>query len=200
MTKRAAMYLRVSTGEQTTENQRLALQETAQRRGWEVVAIYEDVGVSGAKGREKRPSLSQMLDDAQRRHFDVLMAWSLDRLGRSVMDLLKTSQHLEACGVDMYLDQQAIDTSTPTGRAFYTVAGAFAELERGVIRERVKAGLARAKEKGTRSGKPIGRPPLSQGTRKTILEARAAGRSLRQTAKDCGVALSTVQRVLASAA
>src|SRR5688572_17963304 len=98
--RRAAIYVRVSTDDQTVENQIQALQEIAHRRGWQIAATYSDHGISGAKGRDKRPSLDQMLKDAQRRRFDVIMAWSVDRLGRSLADLLSTIQHLEACGVD----------------------------------------------------------------------------------------------------
>lgn len=115
----AAIYVRVSTDHQTVENQTGELQSVAERRGWGVAKIYSDAGVSGAKGRSMRPGLDQMLKDASRRQFDVLMVWSIDRLGRSLIDLLGTIQHLEACGVDLYLDQQAIDTTTPMGRLIF---------------------------------------------------------------------------------
>src|SRR5262245_9313824 len=108
MVKRAAIYLRVSTDKQTVENQSRELRQIAERRGWEVVAEYTDAGISGAKGRDQRPGLDQMLKDASRRKFDVVMAWAIDRLGRSLIDLLGTIQGLEACGVDLYLDQQSI--------------------------------------------------------------------------------------------
>src|ERR1700730_15824387 len=107
-TKRAAIYVRVSTDKQTVENQVRELRQIAERRGWEVVEEYHDAGISGAKGRDARPGLDKMLKDAQRRRFDVVMAWAIDRIGRSLIDLLGTIQTLEACGVDLYLDQQAI--------------------------------------------------------------------------------------------
>jgi DNA invertase Pin-like site-specific DNA recombinase len=116
MQKRAAIYVRVSTDKQTIDNQVTALRQIAERRGWEVVDQYSDAGISGAKGRDGRPGLDQMLKDAQRRKFDVIMAWAIDRLGRSLIDLLGTIQTLEACGVDLYLDQQSIDTTTPAGK------------------------------------------------------------------------------------
>jgi len=119
MTKRAALYLRVSTDKQTVENQVTALRQIAERRGWEIVADYHDAGISGAKGRDNRPGLDQMLKDASKRQFDVVMAWAIDRLGRSLIDLLGTIQTLEACGVDLYLDQQSIDTTTPAGRRLF---------------------------------------------------------------------------------
>ena len=101
---------------QHTENQRLELERIAERRGWTITDVYEDFGISGAKGRDKRPALDRMLKDANRRRFDLVMAWSIDRVGRSLSDLLGTIQHLEAVGVDLHLDQQHIDTTTPTGR------------------------------------------------------------------------------------
>src|SRR5262252_3738360 len=123
MSKRAALYLRVSTDKQTVENQRAALTAIAERRGWQIVTTYTDAGISGAKGRKDRPGLDQMLKDAQRRSFDVVMAWAIDRLGRSLFDLLGTIQHLEACKVDLYLDQQSIDTTTPTSKLVFQFTG-----------------------------------------------------------------------------
>src|SRR5262249_38136575 len=113
--KRAAIYVRVSTDKQTVENQIRELRQIAERRGWQVVEEYRDAGISGAKGRDNRPGLDQMLKDGSKRRFDVVMAWAIDRLGRSLIDLLGSIQTLEACGVDLYLDQQAIDTTTPAG-------------------------------------------------------------------------------------
>src|SRR5215813_1486667 len=150
--RRVALYLRVSTDKQTVENQEIQLRQIAERRGWEVVEIYNDAGISGAKGRKDRPGLDQMLNDASRRKFDVVMAWAIDRLGRSLVDLLGTIQHLEAVGVDLYLDQQAIDTTTPAGKLMFQVCGAFAEFERSMIRQRVHAGLKRAKDQIKRQG------------------------------------------------
>jgi DNA invertase Pin-like site-specific DNA recombinase len=149
--KRAAIYVRYRTDKQTVENQLRELRQIAERRGWEVLQEYNDAGISGLKGRNDRPGLDEMLKDAQRRRFDVVMAWAIDRLGRSLLDLLGTIQALEACGVDLYLDQQAIDTTTPTGRLMFQITGAFAEFERSMIRQRVRAGLKRAKEAGKRT-------------------------------------------------
>jgi DNA invertase Pin-like site-specific DNA recombinase len=148
MGKRAAIYVRVSTDKQTVENQVRELTQIAERRGWEVVGQYSDAGISGSKGRDGRPGLDQMLKDASKRRFDIIMAWAIDRLGRSLIDLLGTIQTLEACGVDLYLDQQSIDTTTPAGRLMFQVTGAFAEFERSMIRQRVHAGLKRAVEQG----------------------------------------------------
>src|SRR5262252_6576377 len=138
MAKRAAIYVRVSTDRQTVENQLRELRQIAERRGWEVVKEYDDAGISGLKSRNDRPGLDEMLKDAQRRRFDVVMAWAIDRLGRSLIDLLGTIQQLESCGVDVYLDQQSIDTTTPAGRLMFQLVGAFAEFEHSIIRQRVR--------------------------------------------------------------
>jgi DNA invertase Pin-like site-specific DNA recombinase len=191
MTKRAAMYVRVSTDKQTVENQLRELRQIAERRGWEVVEEYHDAGISGAKGRNDRPGLDRMLKDAQRRRFDVVMAWAIDRLGRSLIDLLRTIQTLEACGVDLYLDQQAIDTTTPVGKLMFQVTGAFAEFERSMIRQRVHAGLKRAVE----AGKRLGRPRIDPALEKRIQNQLRAGKGMLSIAKDVGVGSGTVQRI-----
>src|SRR6267154_5195538 len=144
-TRRAALYLRVCTDKQTVENQELQLRQVAERRGWEVVEVYDDAGVTGSKGRADRPGLDRMLNDASRRHFDIVLVWAIDRLGRTLIDLLGTIQHLEAVGVDLYVDQQNIDTSTPMGKLIFQVCGAFAEFERSMIQQRIHASLQRAK-------------------------------------------------------
>jgi DNA invertase Pin-like site-specific DNA recombinase len=195
MQKRAAIYVRVSTDKQTVENQVMELRQIAERRGWEVVETYNDAGISGSKGRDQRPGLDQMLKDASKRRFDVVMAWAIDRLGRSLIDLLGTVQHLEACNVDLYLDQQAIDTTTPTGKLMFQITGAFAEFERSMIRQRVKAGLARAIEQGTKSGNPIGRPKIEPAIEKRILSHLRKGTGILKTARLCEVGTGTVQRI-----
>lgn len=197
--KRAALYLRVSTDGQTTDNQRNALQATAEAHGWQVVATYEDAGISGAKGRDKRPGLDAMLKDATRRRFDVVMAWSVDRLGRSVADLVNGLQELHVAKVDLFLHQQAIDTTSPGGRALFQMAGVFAEFERTVIQARVKAGIERVQKTGrTRSGKPIGRPRIKTELEQRIRAHLAAGTGILKTAKLVGVGSGTVQRVKAA--
>jgi DNA invertase Pin-like site-specific DNA recombinase len=193
--KRAALYLRVSTDGQTTENQRLALAEVAERRGWTVVAEYEDAGISGAKGRDKRPAFDRMLKDASRRRFDVLMVWSVDRLGRSSATALTALDVLHAAGVDVFVDRQAMDTTMPYGKAMFGMAAIFAELERGIIRERVVAGLARAKAQGKR----LGRPTVAAETEAAVRARLAQGQGMLSVAKALGVGVSVVQRVKAAA-
>ena len=196
MAKRAALYLRVSTAEQDTENQRLALEQVASHRGWEIVVVYSDSGISGTKSRAARPGLNRMLEDASRRRFDVVMAWSIDRLGRSLVDLLGTIQHLEVTGVDVYLDQQAIDTTTPSGKLLFQITGAFSEFEHAMIRERVLAGLERAR----RQGKRLGRPKVPPEIEGAVRVARADGKGIRKIARELGVGNGTVERILREAA
>src|SRR4051812_17338905 len=142
--QKAALYVRVSTGDQTTVNQQRELNEAADAKGLEVVQVYRDNGISGAKGRDKRPGLDAALTDATRGKYGVLMVWSVDRLGRSLTDLLATLQELHGAGVDLYVHRQALDTRTPAGRALFQMLGVFAEFERSIIQERVRAGVARA--------------------------------------------------------
>ena len=191
MQKRAAIYVRVSTDKQTIENQLRELRQIAERRGWEIVEEYHDAGISGAKGRKDRPGLDRMLKDAQRRRFDVVMAWAIDRLGRSLIDLLGTIQTLDACGVDLYLDQQSLDTTTPAGKLMFQITGAFAEFERSMIRQRVNAGLKRAVD----AGKQLGRPRIDPALEKRIQNQLRAGKVMLKVAAECCVGSGTVQRI-----
>ena len=140
--KRVALYARVSTDNQTTENQLLQLRAVAERHGWTVVAEYVDNGVSGAKGRRERPQFDALLTGVARREFDMIAAWSVDRLGRSLQDLLGFLLELQSKRVDLYLHQQALDTSTPMGKAMFQMCGVFAELERSIDTTLSPAGSA----------------------------------------------------------
>ena len=146
--KRVALYARVSTDSQTTENQLLELRAMAERSGWTVVAEFVDHGISGAKGRADRPQFNALLNGVARREFDMLAAWSVDRLGRSLQDLVGFLSELQSKRVDLYLHQQALDTSTPAGKMMFQMCSVFAEFERSMIQERVRSGLARARAKG----------------------------------------------------
>jgi DNA invertase Pin-like site-specific DNA recombinase len=150
--RRVAIYLRVSTTGQTVENQKHELEEAGHRHGWEVVRFFKDAGYSGARGRDQRPGLDALLRSVARKEFDLVAAWSVDRLGRSLQDLLGTLGELHAKGVGLHLRQQGLDTSTPAGKAMFQMMGVFAEFERAMIRERVMAGLSRAKANGRSSG------------------------------------------------
>jgi DNA invertase Pin-like site-specific DNA recombinase len=196
--KRIALYLRVSTNSQTVENQRRELLDAASRHGWEIVGEYRDEGISGAKGRDKRPALDKLLKAVARREVDLIAVWSVDRLGRSLQDLIGTLGELHAKRVDLYLHQQGIDTSTPAGKALFQMLGVFAEFERAMIVERVKAGLARAKAAGTRTGRAIGRPKTPSEKESEIRALLSTGAGIRKTARTLGVGVSVVQRLASS--
>lgn len=188
-----AFYARVSTDGQTVENQLRELRAVAKRHGWRVVATFKDEGISGAKGRQGRPGFRALCQGIARREFDLVAAWSVDRLGRSLQDLIGFLGELHAKQVDLYLHRQGIDTTTPAGRAMFQMLGVFAEFERAMIQERVRAGLARARAKG----KTLGRPPVSGAVEQRILDALRLGKGMRRTAADVGVGVSVVQRVKA---
>jgi DNA invertase Pin-like site-specific DNA recombinase len=193
--KPVALYLRVSTSEQTTRNQRRQLETVAKRNGWQVVAVFEDAGISGAKGRDQRPGFAAMMKAVARREFDMVAAWSVDRLGRSLTDLLDFLKDLHAKKVDLFLHQQGLDTSTPSGRAMFQMMGVFAEFERAMIRERVLAGIARARSEG----RALGRKRLEETDAAkvaAIRTARAKGLGLRRIATELHVGVGTVLRVL----
>ena len=192
--KRAVLYLRVSTLDQTTANQERELRQVAERAGWEIIRVYKDHGISGAKGKDKRPQFDALHKAATRREFDVVMAWSVDRLGRSLQDLVGFLSEIHAAGVDLFLHQQGIDTTSPSGKAMFQMLGVFAEFERSIIQERVRAGLRRAKTEGKR----LGRPRISSELEAKVLAAlRAPGRTegVRKIAKRFGVNPGTVQRI-----
>ncbi len=197
MTKRrVAIYTRVSTDGQTVSNQLRELRAVAKRHGWNVVKEFNDKGISGANGREKRPGFDALCKGAVRRDFDLVMAWSVDRLGRSLQHLVSFLSDIHANGVDLYLHQQGIDTTTPTGKAMFQMCGVFAEFERAMIQNRINAGLARAKAQG----KVLGRPKVNGDTEKAVLAGIAQGTGKRKLAKQLGIGVSTVKRILAEAA
>jgi DNA invertase Pin-like site-specific DNA recombinase len=194
---KAALYVRTSTLDQTTENQERELRAVAARLGHEVVEVYADNGISGAKGRDKRPAFDRLCRDATRRRFDIIMAWSVDRLGRSLQDLVAFLSEIHASHVELYLHQQGLDTSTPSGRAMFQMMGVFAEFERAMIAERVRSGMRRAQERGTKSGRAIGRPRIAAPVRDQIRAMyRSGGISLRKLAKQFNIGRETVRRVL----
>jgi DNA invertase Pin-like site-specific DNA recombinase len=192
-TKRVALYARVSTDAQTTENQLLQLRAVAERHGWAIVAEFVDHGASGAKGRHERPQFDALLRGVARREFDMIAAWSVDRLGRSLQDLLSFLLELQSKRVDLYLHQQALDTSTPMGKAMFQLCGVFAELERSIIQERVRAGRERARAKGKTLGRPRTDPKVE--TKIRILAAQGMGKG--KIARTLGIGVSVAQRVLA---
>jgi DNA invertase Pin-like site-specific DNA recombinase len=193
---RTALYVRVSTIGQTVENQLRELQEVAERHRWNVVAIFKDEGISGAKGRDRRPGLDRLLKAVTRREVDLVAAWSVDRLGRSLQDLITVLGELHGKGCDLYLHQQGIDTRTPAGKAMYQVLGVFGEFERSVIRERVNAGLAPAKSQGKKLGR---RRNDDEQRLAEVKRLRAEGMGMNKIAKQLGCGVSMVQRIVAEA-
>jgi len=191
--RRVGLYLRVSTNGQTVENQRRELTATAEHHGWTVVAEYVDQGISGAKGRERRPAFDRLMKAVTRREIDMVAAWSVDRLGRSLQDLIGFLGEVHGAGVDLYLHQQGVDTSTPAGKALFQMMGVFAEFERAIIVERVNAGLARARAEG----KVLGRPTVGLKKENAVRACLKQGMGLIRTAKQVGVGVSVVQRIRA---
>ncbi len=188
--RRVAIYVRVSTLDQTVANQTRELEAVAQRHGWEVVEVFSDHGVSGAK--DKRPALDRLRQGIARKDFDVVAAWSVDRLGRSLQHLLGLLGELRAKNVDLYLHQQGLDTSTPAGKALFQMLGVFAEFERAIIIERVHAGLCRARAQGVRLGRPRVAVDLGRA-----MAMRSEGKSMRSVARALGVSSMAVSRALA---
>ena len=193
MTKRVAIYTRISTGDgqQTIDNQLRDLHLAAERMGWEIVAHYSDEGISGAKGRDRRPGLDAMLKAITRKEFDMVAAWSVCRLGRSLQHLISLLGDLNSKNVDLYLHVQALDTSTPSGRAMFQLLGVFSEYERAMVSERVKSSLARLRA----NGKVLGRKPLDPAKVEHIRTSLNQGVSINKTAKALGVGIGTVHRI-----
>ena len=186
---KTAIYARVSTDEQTTDNQVMELKKVAERNGWEIETIYADT-ISGAKS--KRPQLDKLMKSIMRKEIDMVMVWSVDRLGRSLQHLTTLLSDIHSKGVDLYLHQQGIDTTTPSGKMMFQLCGVFAEFERSLIRERVLAGLERARSQGKR----LGRPPVPPITVTKIKRLREEGLSLRKIAKQVGISTSKVHQLV----
>jgi DNA invertase Pin-like site-specific DNA recombinase len=190
---RVAIYARVSTGEQSCESQLHALRQAAERHGWEIVQELKDEGVSGTTGRDKRPAYDALLKGIARRDFDKVAVWNIDRLARSMTELLKVLGELKAKGVALYIEQLAIDTATPAGELLFNIAGAMAQFEHQLIQSRVKAGIARAKAKGVK----LGRKRIDDAkVTAQVKRLRASGMGKVRIGKAVGIGTSTVQRLL----
>ena len=185
---RAAIYCRVSTDAQTVENQLRELQEVAGRSNWNIVGTYCDQGISGSKGRSERPQFDALIKDAERRKFDLIACWSVDRLGRSLQNLISFLGEINERGVDLYLHTQGLDTSTSAGRAMFSMLSVFAEFERSILRERIMAGLKR-------STKKAGRPPLDPDKVERVRRELDRGTSINATARKLKVGVGTVHRI-----
>jgi DNA invertase Pin-like site-specific DNA recombinase len=191
--KKVGLYLRVSTAGQTVENQRAELVRVAEQRGWQIVETYIDRGVSGAKGRDKRPEFDRLCRDAAQAKIDVVAAWSIDRIGRSLHHVANFMAELADQGVALYLHQQGVDGTTSAGKAMLGMAAVFAEFERALIVERIRSVIARVRGK-----KRLGRPPVHANIEHRIRELRRTGYGKLRIARTLGCGVSTVQRVLAA--
>ncbi len=191
--KKVAIYARVSTDKQTTENQLTELRAVANRMGYEIVQEYVENGISGAKSRSDRPYLDAMLKDAVRGRFDMVLCWSIDRLGRSLQNLVEILNELQSLKVDLYFLQQGMDTSAPSGRMMFSIFGALAEYERNLIRERVIAGQKRAVANGVKMGRPS---KMNDGLRSAIQLLREKGMGIKQIARELKVGIGTVYSVI----
>ncbi|WP_415289111.1 recombinase family protein [Brevundimonas sp. S1H14] len=185
-----AIYARVSTADknQTVENQLRDLLAVAERQGWEVVATFTDEGISGVQGRDRRPGYDALLKGVARKDFEQIMAWSVDRLGRSLPDLVAFLNDIQSKSVDLYLHQQGLDTSTPSGRMMFQMLGVFAEFERAMIRERIMAGLRRTTKKS-------GRKPMPQDRVEAIRKSLLDGTGIRATARLHRASTTTVTTI-----
>jgi DNA invertase Pin-like site-specific DNA recombinase len=188
LTKRVAIYARVSTDSQTVENQLQELHAVAQRNGWIVVAVHTDEGISGAKGRDKRPGYDALLTGVARKDYEMIACWSVDRLGRSLPHLVAFLGDIQAKGVDLYLHQQGLDTSTPSGRMLFQMLSVFAEFERAMIRERILSGLRRTSKKS-------GRKPMADDRAEAIRRSLQDGVGIRATARQHKASTTTVTKI-----
>lgn len=192
---RVAIYARVSTDGQSVNSQLMELREVGARRGWTIVQEFTDKGISGTKGREKRPALDAMLKAAMRREFDLVAAWAIDRFGRSLSQIAVNMDDLNAVGVHLYAHKQGIDTTTTWGKGMLQMAGVFAGIERDLILERVRAGLRNAKANGTKSGKAIGRPKVDHAIERRVKQLRAKKWGVNHIARELGIGSGTVRRI-----
>lgn len=188
--KTTAFYLRVSKNDQTTENQKLELERVAQKSNWNIYKYYVDTGISGISS--DRPEFLKLQKAILQNKIDLVAAWSVCRLGRSLQDLVNFLKLLNDKGVDLYLHQQGIDTRTSSGKAMFQMIGVFSEFEHSIISERVKAGLERAKSSGTKLGRPI----IFEEKVQDVLSLRAGGMSMLKIAKKLNIGTGTVQKIL----
>ena len=186
--KKVAIYVRVSTSSQTVENQIRDLESVALANDWEVVQIYSDKGISGKHGREKRPQFDELMKDAYRKKFDLIMSWDVSRLGRSLKNLVEFMEDIQSKG---------IDTTTPSGRAMFGMLSVFSSFERELISERVKSGLERAKANGKKLGRPSN---MNDGLRSSIRLLRERGLGIKKIARELGVGVCTVYKALGTPA
>lgn len=195
MSKVVAIYARVSTDKQTAENQLQELRCLCERHGYKIYQEFVDNGISGVKGRNDRPALDAMLKAATQRKFEIVLCWSIDRLGRSLQNLIEILNELQALKIDLFFQQQSMNTSTPSGRMIFSVFAAIGEFERNLIRERVIAGQQRAKENGVKLGRPS---KMNDGMRTAVKLLREKGMGIKQIAKQLQIGVGTVYSIILS--
>tara|TARA_E500000178_G_scaffold310477_1_gene325594 strand:+ start:1702 stop:2280 length:579 start_codon:yes stop_codon:yes gene_type:complete len=190
---KCAIYTRASTSNQTVENQFLSLREYAKNKGYTIVKEFADEGISGAKGRTERPQFDALIKGATKKDFDIVLAWSVCRLGRSLSDLVSFLMEMQSVGCNIYIHQSGLDSSTPQGKLQFGLLSCFAEFERSIIRERVIAG----QERYVRNGGKMGRPSnLTDGLINSIKFMREKGIGIRKISKELGVGVSTIYKVM----
>ena len=194
--KSVALYCRVSTSSQTCENQFQELRAVAQKNNWTVVSEFSDSGISGAKGREQRPQFDELLKKATQRKFDLIMVWSIDRIGRSIQHLVSFMTEIQSMGVDLYVHQQSLDTTTSAGRMIFGIFSSLAEYERELMRERINAGLRRAKAQGTKLGRPS---KMNDAVRTSVKMLREKGIGIKEISKKLEIGIGTIYSVLRAA-
>lgn len=194
--KKVAIYARVSTTSQTVENQFQELRAVAQRNGWQIVIELADNGISGSKGRDQRPAFDDLLKRATRREFDLIMVWAIDRLGRSIQHLVGFMTEIQSLGVDLYIHQQALDTTTASGRMIFGIFSALGEYERELMRERIMAGQRRARSQGVKIGRPS---KMNDAVRTSVKLLHGNGMAIRKIAKQLEIGVGTVYTVLRAA-
>jgi len=198
--KKVVIYGRTSTDKQQVENQLNQLREISNRNDWETVDEYIDEGYSGSLGRDRRPEFNRLLKDSVRGKFDVILVWDISRLGRSLQDLISFLNDIQSKNIDLYIDRQGIDTTTPTGKMMFQMIGVFSEFERNLIRDRVRVGMENAKKNGTKSGRSIGRPTnVNDGTKAAVIELRNTGMSMNKICKTLGIGSGTLYKLLDAA-
>jgi DNA invertase Pin-like site-specific DNA recombinase len=191
MNKKVAIYARVSTDKQTCENQLKELRSIAKRMQYIVVDEFIDEGISGTTS--SRPALDALMKSATQRRFDMVMCWSIDRLGRSLQNLIEILNELQSLKVDLFFMQQGLDTSTSAGRMMFSIFGALAEFERNLIRERVIAGQQRAISQGVKMGRPT---KMNDGMKNAIKLLRERGIGIKQIARELKIGIGTVYSVI----
>ena len=193
MHKKAVIYSRVSTNEQTVDNQLKVLREVAKKRGLEVVREISDEGISGATGREVRKGFDELIKGSIKNEWDIILVWDVSRLGRSLKHLVSFLEDIQSANCDMYIHQSGIDTSTASGKMMFGMLSVFSEFERSMIRERVIAGQQRAKSEGKHIGRPTN---VNDGIINAVYQLRQNNVPISRIAKDLQIGVGTVYKIL----